>query len=207
MYVEPEPTQGSWLKLDNPRALGFGIDAYGGIGMEFSGGDDRAHMVGGGLARLRLGYFQVGGTFELTDSGENHSLGEAKIEHWRAFGGFAGVMLPYHHWVDVDATLGVEARTYVNSSTIYGANGLSASLPALTLRFGVSDRVTHKLVSPRLGAAMVFTADLEHRDAPWHYRYQSANGTVSESSGTTAIGGVSIVLVLTVGFEVGARAR
>jgi len=204
---EPAPSSGAGFRLEAPSKLGFGLESYAGIAAVFTSGEDRAHALAGALARLRLHYFQVGGTFEITDSGEAKTLGEYQIEHWRAFGGFLGVFVPYEHWVTFDATLGIGARTYVNSMTIYGDHGLSTSLTALTLRLGVSDRMTHKLVAPRLGGALVLSADLSRADVGWHRRYVAADGTVSESSGTTPIGGVSIALVVTAGFELGGRPR
>jgi hypothetical protein len=207
--VEPEPPApaGGGFHLDAPSKLGFGIDGFAGIATAFNSGPQRAHALVGGLARFRFHYFQLGGTFEITDSGEDASLGEGPIEHWRHAGGFAGVLLPYEHWITLDASVGLGARTYGNPTSIYGTNGLSTSLTALTFRLGVSDRMTHKPIAPRLGAALVVSTDLSRADVPWRRRYVAADGTVSETTGTTPIGGVSIALAVTIGLELGGRPR
>jgi len=192
------------LRLDPPPNFGFGIEGYAGIAAQITSGEDRAHALVGALARLRYHYVQLGGTFESTDSGQADDLGENRLERWRAFGGFVGVMLPYHHWVDLDASLGVSARNYANSSPIYGDHGLSKTLTALSFRIGVSDRMTHKLAAPRIGAAIAFTADLSHTDAEWHRQILSG-GSVTDVTGTVNLGGFSIALLVSAGFELGAR--
>jgi hypothetical protein len=205
--AEPPAPAGTGFHLDAPSKLGFGIEGYGGVATAFNSGPDRAHALVGGLARFRLHYFQLGGTFEITDSGEAKVLGESSIEHWRSVGGFAGVLLPYARWISLDASVGLGARTYVNSTSIYGANGLSTSLTALTFRVGVSDRMTHRLIAPRLGAGLIVSTDLSRVDVPWKRRYVAADGTVSETTGATPIGGISIALTVTIGLELGGRPR
>ena len=205
--AEPPAPAAGGFHLDAPSKLGFGIDGYAGIATAFNSGPQRAHALVGGLARFRFHYLQLGGTFEITDSGEAKGLGEAPIENWRNAGGFAGVLLPYARWITLDASVGLGARTYLNSTSIYGANGLSTSLAALTFRLGVSDRMTHKLIAPRLGAALIVSTDLSRADVPWKRRYVSASGEVSETTGTTPIGGVSIALTVTIGLELGGRPR
>lgn len=204
---EPQPSSNSGFRLEPPSKLGFGLEGYAGIATAFNGGEDRAHAVVGGLARFRFHYFELGGTAEITDSGENKDFSEQPIEHWRAFGGFAGVVLPYERWATFDATVGLGARTYVNESSIYGDHGLSKSLTALTFRFGVSDRMTHKLIAPRLGAALAISTDLSREDVPWRRRYVASDGTVSETKGATPVGAVSILFIVTAGLELGARPR
>ena len=205
--VEPEPVapRGPGLHLDTPAKFGVGLEGYAGILAQFTGGEDRAHGFVGGLLRARFHYVEIGGTAEWTDSGEAGALLEGGIERWRAIGGFAGAFLPFHHWVDVEAAVGVTARRYVNPSTIYGPSGLNETFPALTFRFGVSDRMTNKLVGPRLGAALALGFDLGRADVQWRREYSIAGGGIGEIKGTTAIGGVSIGLVVGAGFEIGAR--
>ncbi|HVW25969.1 MAG TPA: hypothetical protein VHC69_11415 [Polyangiaceae bacterium] len=204
---EPPPPSSHGYHLETPSKLGFGLEGYAGIATAFNSGEDRAHALAGGLARFRLHYFQLGGSFEITDSGADTGLGENPIEHWRAFGGFAGVFLPFDHWATFDATLGLGARTYGNSLSIYGDNGLSKTLTALTLRIGVSDRMTHKLIAPRIGAALAFSSDLSRVDVPWQRRYVDVDGNVSETNGATPIGAISISLVVSIGLEIGGRPR
>ncbi|HEX3595783.1 MAG TPA: hypothetical protein VHU80_11790, partial [Polyangiaceae bacterium] len=141
----------------------------------------------------------------VTDSGTAASLGENQLEHWRAVGGFVGVILPYHHWVDFDGSVGVSSRSYGNGDAIYGERGLSLSMTALTFRFGVSDRMSHKPAGIRLGAALAVSADLSHANPEWSRQYTLVDGSTGETTGTTHIGGVSIGLVVSAGFEVGAR--
>jgi hypothetical protein len=205
--VEPEPVvpRGPGLHLDTPAKFGVGLEGYAGILAQFTGGEDRAHGFIGGLLRARFHYFEIGGTFEVTDSGEASALLEESVEHWRAIGGFAGAFLPFYHWADIEAAVGVSARKYTNPSTIYGAGGLNETLPTLTFRFGVSDRLTNKLVGPRLGAALALGIDLGRTDVEWRREYSIAGGGIGEIKGLTALGGVSIGLVVGAGFELGAR--
>jgi hypothetical protein len=203
---DPAPA-GTGFHLDAPSKFGFGLEGYGGIATGFNSGPVRAHALVGGLARFRLHYFQLGGTFEATDSGEDKTFDESPLEHWRAASGFVGVLLPYNHWITLDGSIGLGSRTYTNASTIYGDQGFSKSLTALTFRLAISDRLTHRLISPRIGAALNVAADLSSVDVPWTRRYVSADGTLSETKGTTPIGGVSISLVVDVGFELGGRPR
>jgi hypothetical protein len=205
--VQPEPVtpRGPSLHLDTPVKFGVGLEGYAGIAAQFTSGEDRAHGLVGGLLRARFHYVEIGGTFEITDSGQATALSENAIEHWQAWGGFAGAVLPFYHWVDLEAAIGVSARRYMNSNSIYGAGGLDETLPSLTFRFGVSDRMTHKLVGPRLGAALAFGFDLGRRDVEWRREYRLQGGGMGETIGTTAIGGVSIGLIVGGGFEVGAR--
>ena len=204
--VPPDAPTSEGMRLENPSRFGVGLQAYAGIAGEFSSGEDRAHMVGGGLLRFRYHYFEVGGTAEITDSGESSALSEVKQEHWQAFGGFVGVFLPYYHFVDFDATLGLSSRQYKNSDRIYGPDGLSKGFPELTLRLGVSDRMSQRLVGLRIGAALAFGFDLSRADVPWRKEYLFADGTVGTTKGTTPLGGTSVGILVDIGFDVGGRA-
>jgi hypothetical protein len=196
-----------WPQLDPPASIGVGVEGYGGIAAQWTRGDERAHALVGALARLRFHYVQIGGTYEVTDSGEAAALAEPELEHWRAVGAFVGVFLPYHHWVDVEGSVGLVSRTYANPSAIYGTNGFEQSLEALTLRVGVSARASRRTTAMRVGAELVATADLGHAEPEWKRRFLTASGSIGETTGTTPIGGVSIGLVLLAGFEIGGRAR
>jgi hypothetical protein len=204
--TQPVPTS-TGFHIDSPSKLGFGLEGYGGVATAFNSGPERAHALGGGLARFRLHYFQIGGTFEITDTGEDKTFDATPLDRWRAVGGFAGVLLPFERWITLDASVGLGVRTYLNSSAIYGDHGLSTSLTALTFRVAVSDRMTHKLIAPRIGAGLNVSADLSGVDAPWTRREVATDGSVSVTKGTTPIGGVSIALVVTAGFELGGRPR
>ncbi len=204
--TEPAATS-TGFHIGSPSNLGFGLEGYGGVATAFNSGPERAHALGGGLARFRLHYFQLGGTFEITDSGEDKTVDSTPLDHWRAIGGFAGVLLPFEHWITLDASVGLGVRTYINSFAIYGDQGLSKSLTALTFRLAVSDRMTHKLLAPRIGAGLNVTADLSGVDARWTRREVNSDGSVSVTKGATPIGGVSVALVVTAGFELGGRPR
>lgn len=203
--LEPERAPSRGFELDAPAKFGVGLEGYAGIATQFTSGDERAHGLVGGLLRARFHYVQIGATYEITDSGQATGISENSIEHWQAIGGSAGVFLPFHHWVDMDASVGVSARKYVNKDHIYGDGGLNETVPSLTLRFGVSDRLTHKLVGPRIGAALAFAFDLSRTDVEWRREYGLVGGGTGVTTGTTAIGGISIGLLVNLGFEVGAR--
>jgi hypothetical protein len=203
--AEPEPGARVGPVLEAPSKFGVDVEGYAGIAAQITEGDNRAHGILGGLLRARFHYVQLGGTFEITDSGQATGLLEESLEHWRAIGGFAGAFLPFNHWVDFDAAVGVSARTYKNSNKIYGDAGMNETVPSLTFRFGVSDRMTKKLVGPRIGAALALGIDLSHSDVEWRRVYGIAGGGTAETIGTTAIGGVSIGLLVGGGFEIGGR--
>jgi hypothetical protein len=193
--LEPEPAPSRGFELDPPSKFGVGLEGYAGIGTEFTSGDEQAHGLVGGLLRGRFHYVQIGATYEITDA----------VGHWRAIGGYAGAFLPFYRWIDVDASVGVSARTYVDPNSMYGEGGLKETVPSLTFRFGVSDRLTNRLVSPRVGAVLALAFDLARRDVAWRHEYALENGGTSVTTGTTAIGGISIGLLVNLGFEVGAR--
>ncbi|HEX4335674.1 MAG TPA: hypothetical protein VH062_07140 [Polyangiaceae bacterium] len=202
---EPPRSSGMKVELGRPVKFGFGLEGYAGIAAQARSGEDRAHGLAGGLARFRFHYFELGGTFELTDSGQSNDFRENRVERWRALGGFVGAVVPFHHWVDVEAAVGVSSRNYANGDSIYGPRGFSTNLPALTFRFGVSDRFTHRLIGPRIGAALVVAADLAHAEPRWSRQVLEFGGGISTVTGTTPIGGVSIGLVVSAGLELGAR--
>ena len=203
--AEPEPTPSRGFELDAPSKFGVGLEGYAGIATQFTSGEERAHGLVGGLLRARFHYVQIGATYEITDSGQATGITENSIEHWQAIGGSAGVFLPFQRWVDMDASVGMSARKYVNTDHIYGDKGLNETVPSLTFRFAVSDRLTHKLVSPRLGAALALGFDLARTEVEWRREYGLVGGGTGVTTGTTAIGGISIGLLVNLGFEVGAR--
>lgn len=201
--ADPVGAAAPFLVLEKEPRWAAGLEAYGGIGVQATSGQDRAHAIVGGLARVRYGFVQVGATYETTDSGEASQLSEPVQEHWRAVGGFAGVWLPYRHWADLEATLGLANRSYVNPSPIYGPGGFDLSTTAVTFRFGVSDRMTERLFGPRVGAALVGGIDLERYSPTWRREFLLPDGTIGATTGSTEVGGVSIGLVLVLGLEAG----
>lgn len=206
--TEETPVAASPLPILEARPrFAAGLEGYAGIAAVWTSGADRAHGLVGGLARVRFSFVQLGGTFETTDSGEATGLNEPLEEHWRAIGGFAGVWLPYRHWIDLEASLGFSSRRYVNPSSTYGPGGFDVSNTALILRIGVSDRMSERLFGVRVGAALVGGADLQRHSPVWHHQFLLPGGTVGENTGTTAIGGVSIGLVVAAGFELGGGAK
>lgn len=196
-----------WLRLDDPATFGVGIEGYAGLAAQWTRGEDRAHGVVGALARLRYHYVQVGGTYEVTDSGEATALSEPTLEHWRAVGAFVGVFFPFYRWVDVEGSVGYVSRTYGNPSSIYGSNGFELAVDALAFRVGVSGRTSRRLTGMRVGAELVATADLGHGEPVWRRQFLKPGGGLGETTGTTPIGGVSIGLVLVTGLEVGGTRR
>jgi hypothetical protein len=200
---EPARAAVAWPVLDTRPRFAAGLDAYAGIAAQWTNGDERAHGLVGALARFRYGFVEAGATYETTDSGQAAALGEQVQEHWRAVGGFAGVWLPYRHWVDLEGAVGFSSRRYLDPDPIYGPNGFDQSVTELTLRFGVSDRVTPRTVGPRVGAALLVGVDLHRQSPVWRRESLLPSGAVEETTGNTDIGGVSIGLVVAVGLEIG----
>jgi hypothetical protein len=199
----------SGFSLEQPPLWAVGLEGYGGLllqltsaAAEVQASANRAHAFGGGLLRGRYRYFQGGAFLETTDSGEASSLLEPTQEHFRTLGAFAGAWLPFEHWVDVDASLGIGSRLYRNPSPLYGPNGFSVTSPVITFRFGVSDRSSENRLGVRLGAAFVGSVDLDRHAVTWHRRFLREDLTLGERTGTTPIGGVAFGLMITAGFDV-----
>jgi hypothetical protein len=199
----PEP----WAPhIGAPRPFSVGLDAYGGLSLLFKEGDDRARAMTGGLLRLSYWYLQAGGTAETSNTGEATALRAPKEERWIAYGGFVGALVPYHRWIDVDATVGLVSRTYKNSSEIYGPDGFTETGPSITWRFGISARSgERKTFGARVGAGFWGAFDTVTHHPQWTREYLGPGGTLETVSGTTPIGGVSFGLYLSAGIEVSAR--
>lgn len=193
--------------LATPPGPAAALEGYAGIALLVGPGDTRSRGLVGGLLRLRFGYAQIGGSIETTDSGQSDSLNEEVEESWRTYQGFAGVWLPFEHWIDMDASLGYAVRRFTNPDPIYGANGLDVGGSAITWRFGISDRFGEKRFAARLGAALLGTIDLGSLSAPYERHYISSSGAIGTTRGTTDFGGVSFALVIDGGFEVGGGER
>jgi len=186
------PRRLTGVHIDRHSGWSVGLEGYAGLTTLSTSEGTRGHALAGGISRARFGYLELGGVFEVSDEAG---------ERWRHFGGFAGGYLPLTNWVDFDATLGVVGRNYVSTDKRYGPSGLSVQVPALTLRLGLSDRTTEGLIGPRLGAALLFSFDLKHRDVPWSYNLLDA----SSIGGATRFGGVTAGLVMSFGFDVAVR--
>jgi hypothetical protein len=158
----------------------------------------------GGLLRIRYQYVQIGGSIETTDHGQSDLL--ETEEAWRTYQGFAGVVLPFERWIDVDASIGYAVRRFSNPDPIYGPSGLDVGGPAIAWRFGISDRFGERRFGARLGAALVSTIDLQSISAPYERRYLLVGGGIGATRGTTDLGGVSLALVVSGGLELGGRA-
>lgn len=199
------PSNGSW-RLAEPASLAVGLDGYAGILAQATAGRDRAHGFWGGMLRARLHYFQLGAFIDVTDSGESRGLGESEQEHFRTVGGFIGAWLPFQKFVDLDASLGLATRRYLNSSDIYGPSGLAQDTPALVLRLGISDRAFRSLLGARVGISLFGTADLNPRPATWHRTYllpPDQGGGIGVTTGTTEVGGLAAGLLVSAGLEAG----
>lgn len=192
--VELVPVRDVAPRLDGGARFGIGLDAYTGLALLSRDGEAQSHALVGGLSRLRVGYFQLGAAIELSDR---------SADRYRSIGGFVGAFLPYRNWIDVELAAGVTARRYINPDQSYGPAGYDLGLPAITLKLGISDRSSEAVLAARLGAAIVAALDLGRHDAAW--RYELAPGIFEE--GNTRIGGVSIGIVASAGFDVGVRPR
>ena len=197
------------FSLAEPPLWAVGLEGYGGLMLQLTSAApdvqasaNRAHAFAGGLLRGRYRYFQGGVFLETTDSGEARLMLEPTQEHFRTLGAFAGAWLPFEHWVDIDASLGIGSRLYQNPSLLYGPNGFSVTSPVIAFRVGVSDRSSENRFGVRLGAAFVGSVDLDRNAVTWHRRFLREDGTLGERTGTTPIGGVAFGLMLTAGFDV-----
>ena len=182
-----QPFQGFYLKSSPGWSLG--LEGYAGLAVLTGGDATRGHGLVGGLSRLRYGYFEVGAGLEVSDLAP---------ERWRKVGGFVGTFLPILHWVDIDASVGLAQRIYLNPDKRYGPGGLDVKGSALTFRLGFSDRPISEEFGLRLGAALLVDVDLTHHEVPWTYDL----GTQGVVSSTSHFGGVSVGLAACLGFDV-----
>jgi hypothetical protein len=183
-------------EFDSSPGWSIGLEAYGGLAVLSTEDGGHAHAILGGLSRFQLGYFQLGGFIESTDGGENH---------WSAIGGFAGAFIPYRHWVDFEFTAGLAARRYREEAVRYGPDGYEATSPALLLRAGFSDRALDDLFGVRLGGHLTAMIDLERHERPWTYTAETSDGEVRTVTGESAVGGFSVGIGLTAGFDIGRK--
>lgn len=186
MQMEPVWT-GYHLKR-NP-GISVGLESYAGLAVLSTEDGSRGHGIVGGLSRLRVSYFELGADLEVSDMA---------LVRWRQAGGFVGAYLPLVNWVDIDTTIGLAQRTYSNSDTQYGPGGLQFHNPTMTFRLGFSDRLIDELAGFRMGAALLVGVDLKHQQAAWQYAQEGQ----SIAYGVTRVGGYSVGLIVTLGFDV-----
>ena len=170
------------------------LQGYGGIVAYRAGGALWGHGVAGGRLSARYRYLEAGGYYEASD----------RIEQgwWTAYGGFAGVFLPFRNWVDFEATIGVGSRTHREDDIRYGPNGYAWSTPAVQLRFSVSDRSAESLAAVRLGMELYATMDLKRHREPWRLVYERPGGIEPlVYSGETDVGGTSVGLLFSASFD------
>ena len=201
----PEAATGAWEpRVGEGRPFSVGLEAYGGLSLLLTHGpDDQARALGGGLLRLSYWYLQAGATLEASNSGEATALNAPEQEKWAAAGGFAGVLIPFHRWIDVESTIGVVSRTYSNGSRIYGGGaGFEETAPSITWRAGISARSGQGLFGARVGSGFFGSVDMVTHDPVWQRTFHIPGGETLTYSGTTPIGGVSFGFYLSVGLEV-----
>ncbi|HET9956887.1 MAG TPA: hypothetical protein VFQ61_20465 [Polyangiaceae bacterium] len=181
------------IRLAKPEGVAFGLDGYGGIAVLSRQSTGASHAYLGGLARVRVGYLQFGGSFEQSDVVDNE---------WRTIGGFVGAFFPFHNWVDFDAAVGFASRRHASSDGRYGPDGYNISMPAMTLRFGVSDRTSESLSGVRVGAYLMTTIDLKQRRVPWSFSIENSSGEEVVTTGSSRVGGFSIGGAFALGFDI-----
>lgn len=181
---------------DNP-GWSFGIDAYAGLSTLLGTDTRGAYSLVGGTMRGRYRYYAAGAYYEATDS-------LAAGGDWQNVGGFVGAWLPYRNWVDFEIAARIGGRGYSDSDLRFGPSGYKLWSPALGLALGVSDRAGSGRWGGRIGSQLVMTYDLKQRDRAW--RLSSRNpttGAESVAAGTSHIGGFSVQLSVTLGFDAG----
>jgi hypothetical protein len=175
--------------LKSSPGISLGLESYAGLAVMADSDGSRGHAITGGLSRLRINYLELGAGLQVSD---------LALVRWRQVGGFVGAYLPLVNWVDVDTTVGLSQRTYLNGDERYGPGGLDLRSPTLNFRLGFSDRLIDEQLGFRLGAALLVDVDFKHQHASWQYAQQGQE-TVT---GATSAGGYSVGLVVCLGFDV-----
>jgi hypothetical protein len=180
------------IYLDKDSGISVGVEGYSGISVLVGSEKRRGHVVTGGLLRTRVGRFELGGNVDESDYADGK---------WRSIGGFAGLYSPFVNWVDVDCSVGFAYRRHEIHELRYGKNGAKATVPSLTFRLGISERIGHSLFALRLGAAVFAQVDVATKDIPWEYVWN--NRVIA--SGTTNLGGTSVGIMINLGFDLAFR--
>jgi hypothetical protein len=176
--------------LADPPSFTLGLLPYVGLGMLVAHDGTESYVVGGGSARVTFGQVMIGG------------FGEASVlpDYYLGYlGGFAGAYLPFRSWVDLDVAVGFGARTYLNRARESYLGDYRVTLPAGTLRLGVSDRAG-EVLGVRLGGGLVTSVDLDPQQRTW--RIAPSDIDPEGSSGTRHFGSFTLALVLTVGLDI-----
>jgi len=185
-----------------PRAgsaagVGFSVEGYVGMTAYLSERALRGHGVTGGIARLRASSVTLGGFVERAD--------EIEFGRWKAFGGFAGVRLPFANWVDFEGSVGGGSRMHAEDDERYNSGkGYEWTTPFAMLRFGLSDRSSSDAsLALRVGFEVFAMFDLKRHDQPWEVIYPRAPGIEPlVFRGTTPLGGSNVGVLVSVGFDV-----
>jgi hypothetical protein len=181
---------------DNP-GWSMGLEGYAGLSTLFGTDTRGAYSLAGGTLRGRYRHYAAGGYFELTDSLSGGG-------DWQNFGGFAGAWLPYRNWVDFEIAVRLGGRRYSDSDLRFGPGGYKLWTPALGLALGVSDRAAKGRWGGRVGSQLIATYDLKQRNRPWQVSSRDPNtGMENVASGSSHVGGLSLQLVVTLGFDAG----
>jgi hypothetical protein len=181
---------------DNP-GWSIGLDAYAGLSTLFGTDTRGAYSMAGGLLRARYRYYEGGFYYEATDTLSGGG-------DWQNFGGFAGAWLPYKNWVDFEIAARLGSRRFSDLDSRFGTGGYRLSSPALGLVLGVSDRASSGGWGGRIGSQLVATYDLKQRDRAWRVSSTDPDTGIEQvASGTSHVGGLSIQLVVTLGFDAG----
>lgn len=186
------------IGFENNPGWSVGLDGYVGLSGVFGTDTRGAVSLGGGLIRGRYRYFVIGGYYEISDS---LSAGAQS----QSMGGFAGAWLPYKNWVDFEIAARLGARQYADSDLRFGPSGYDVWGSALGLVLGVSDRATAGGIwGGRIGASLVGMFDLKQHDVPWRWDgIDPDTGEPTASTGSSHVGGFSLALNVTLGFDVG----
>lgn len=186
------------ISFEGNPGWSVGLDGFVGLSTLFGTDTRGAVALGGGLLRARYRFYEAGGYYEVSDS-----LGSGG--QWQSVGGFLGAWLPYKNWVDFEIAARIGARQFADSDPRFGPSGYEVWGSALGLVLGVSDRATTGgLFGGRVGATLVGTYDLKQRDMPWTWSaYDEETGTTDMTSGQTHVGGFSVAMNVTLGFDVG----
>ena len=185
------------IELEDNPGWSVGLDAYAGLSALFGTDTRGAYSLAGGILRGRYRYYEGGVYYEATDSLSGGG-------DWQNVGGFAGAWLPYRNWVDFEIAARIGGRRFSDSDLRYGPTGYELWSPALGLVLGVSDRASKGTWGGRIGSQLVATYDLKQRDRAWQVSSLDPDtGTQSVASGKSHVGGFSIQLVVTLGFDAG----
>jgi hypothetical protein len=185
------------IGLEDEPGWSIGVDAYAGLSTLFGTDTRGAYSLAGGILRGRFRYYEGGVYYEATDTLSGGG-------DWQNVGGFAGAWLPYRNWVDFEIAARLGARRYSDDDLRFGPSGYELWSPTLGLVLGVSDRASKGRWGGRIGSQLVATYDLKQRDRPWELSSVDPDtGVQSVASGKSHVGGFSIQLVVTLGFDAG----